>query len=69
MVAPGSNGSSYISRDNFESDPKGYFDNLHSSGQGSNSAGGWGFELGWRILERGGVPRALTGTGAGWRRA
>ncbi|KAF3557184.1 hypothetical protein F2Q69_00011830 [Brassica cretica] len=35
MVAPGSNGSSYISRDNFESDPKGYFDNLHSSGQGS----------------------------------
>ncbi|XP_013632659.1 PREDICTED: glycine-rich cell wall structural protein 1.0 [Brassica oleracea var. oleracea] len=35
MVAPGSNGSSYISRDNFESDPKGYFDNLHGSGQGS----------------------------------
>uniref|UniRef100_A0A0D2ZRP4 Uncharacterized protein n=1 Tax=Brassica oleracea var. oleracea TaxID=109376 RepID=A0A0D2ZRP4_BRAOL len=34
MVAPGSNGSSYISRDNFESDPKGYFDNLHGSGQG-----------------------------------
>ncbi|CAL9234978.1 unnamed protein product [Arabidopsis halleri] len=35
MVAPGSNGSSYISRDNFESDPKGYFDNLHGSGQGN----------------------------------
>jgi hypothetical protein len=29
MVAPGSNGSSTISRDKFESDTKGYFDNLH----------------------------------------
>lgn len=35
MVAPGSNGSSDISRDNFESDPKGYFDKLHGSGQDS----------------------------------
>ncbi|CAD5319956.1 unnamed protein product [Arabidopsis thaliana] len=39
MVAPGSNGSSYISRDNFESDPKGYFDNLHGSGQAPGSNG------------------------------
>lgn len=33
MVAPGSNGSAYISRGGFESNPQGYFSNLHGSGQ------------------------------------
>ncbi|KAJ0236347.1 hypothetical protein HA466_0256660 [Hirschfeldia incana] len=33
MVAPGSNGSDYISRGGFESNPQGYFSNLHGSGQ------------------------------------
>ncbi|KAJ0236346.1 hypothetical protein HA466_0256650 [Hirschfeldia incana] len=33
MVAPGSNGSAYISRGGFEINPQGYFSNLHGSGQ------------------------------------
>lgn len=33
MVAPGSNGSAYISRGGFESYPQGYFSNLHGNGQ------------------------------------
>lgn len=33
MVAPGSKGGAYISRGGFESNPQGYFSNLHGSGQ------------------------------------
>ncbi|XP_023633438.1 putative glycine-rich cell wall structural protein 1 [Capsella rubella] len=33
MVAPGTDGSAYISRGGFESNPQGYFSNLHGSGQ------------------------------------
>lgn len=33
MVAPGTKGSAYISRGRFESNPQGYFSNLHGSGQ------------------------------------
>ncbi|XP_018452352.1 uncharacterized protein LOC108823607 [Raphanus sativus] len=33
MVAPGSKGSAFISRGGFESNPQGYFSNLHGSGQ------------------------------------
>ncbi|ESQ31795.1 hypothetical protein EUTSA_v10005239mg [Eutrema salsugineum] len=33
MVAPWSKGGAYISRGGFESNPQGYFSNLHGSGQ------------------------------------
>ncbi|XP_019088035.1 PREDICTED: probable H/ACA ribonucleoprotein complex subunit 1 [Camelina sativa] len=33
MVAPGTKGGAYISRGGFESNPQGYFSNLHGSGQ------------------------------------
>ncbi|KAF3568834.1 hypothetical protein DY000_02011460 [Brassica cretica] len=33
MVAPGSKGGAYISRGGFESNPQGYFSNLHGRGQ------------------------------------
>ncbi|OMO70879.1 hypothetical protein CCACVL1_18602 [Corchorus capsularis] len=35
MVAPGTGGAAYISRDSFESNPQGYFAGLHGSGQGN----------------------------------
>ncbi|XP_021300107.1 ctenidin-3-like [Herrania umbratica] len=35
MVAPGSRGATYISRDSFESNTKGYFSGLHSSEKGN----------------------------------
>ncbi|KAB1205659.1 hypothetical protein CJ030_MR7G017831 [Morella rubra] len=35
MVAPGSEGGAYISRDTFESNPQGYFSGLHSGEKGN----------------------------------
>lgn len=37
MLAPGTNGGAYISRSGFESNPQGYFSNLHGSGPSGQS--------------------------------